>query len=480
MGRVQAAIVAADAIRCWKPQVILLVGIAGGVEGEVKLGDVIIPQQIYDYELRKLRVVIDSNGEKQRKDSWRGKSQPVSSRLFEFSTASLLEGWQEFIHEKRPYIRGKSELHHGKIVASGDKSVAVSEVMDELKAQKDHLVGIEMEGAGVASAAWESGFAPEFLMIKAVSDFANEKEGSSATEKWRKYACDAAAAATRKFIELLIARRVFEPSMSDPVAPLKAVIDSNIETIMNNGYLLVFLCSFGIYRALAKTIADNATTFLLWSLDGSPLNVRKVYIQKNNLTKHDEEFSNFVCRNKLRVVVFSSSKDVKEYVNANSESLVRREAFEKSCKKKGGKLRFTCRQLLNNKYRLPPEFHFDFGFVAKLGKDGNTAGYCFHSPFSNKSDPRQRSHVSFFDAQKINRCFDIYKQDKELKIYNVILHSIPYYPRIIEDFRMHAEDQEVTESQNGMFLYRRANELFKYCKKCDEKNICGKQIDAIY
>ena len=53
MGRVQAALATSEAINIWKPRVILLAGIAGGVKGKVELGDVIIPKEIYDYELRK-------------------------------------------------------------------------------------------------------------------------------------------------------------------------------------------------------------------------------------------------------------------------------------------------------------------------------------------------------------------------------------------------------------------------------------------
>ena len=55
MGRVEAANATGDAIRRWRPRYMLLVGIAGGLaKAGVGLGDVLISDQIVDYELQKL------------------------------------------------------------------------------------------------------------------------------------------------------------------------------------------------------------------------------------------------------------------------------------------------------------------------------------------------------------------------------------------------------------------------------------------
>jgi nucleoside phosphorylase len=56
MGRVQATAATSDAIRRWQPRFVLLVGIAGGIEAaEIGLGDLLISDQIVDYELQKIR-----------------------------------------------------------------------------------------------------------------------------------------------------------------------------------------------------------------------------------------------------------------------------------------------------------------------------------------------------------------------------------------------------------------------------------------
>ena len=55
-GRVSAATAAASAIDEWNPEVVLLVGIAGGLADQgVLLGDVLVATQILDYEHQKVR-----------------------------------------------------------------------------------------------------------------------------------------------------------------------------------------------------------------------------------------------------------------------------------------------------------------------------------------------------------------------------------------------------------------------------------------
>src|SRR2546423_14751618 len=54
MGRLEAMGVTKDAIRRWRPSYVLLIGIAAGFEeNDAKLGDVLISDQIVDYEFQK-------------------------------------------------------------------------------------------------------------------------------------------------------------------------------------------------------------------------------------------------------------------------------------------------------------------------------------------------------------------------------------------------------------------------------------------
>src|SRR2546421_1788632 len=54
MGNDEAAVATTRLIHRWQPEHVLMVGIAGGVPGKVALGDVVIADSIYYYELAKL------------------------------------------------------------------------------------------------------------------------------------------------------------------------------------------------------------------------------------------------------------------------------------------------------------------------------------------------------------------------------------------------------------------------------------------
>jgi nucleoside phosphorylase len=179
MGRVQAANATNDAMWRWDPRYVLLVGIAGGIaEAGVQRGDVLISDQIADYELQKL-----TEGGNQI----RWVVHQVDPRLLE--TAKHLRGnWRRLIRKRRPQP-GRPECFIGP-VATGDKVVAIKEVIELLRSDWPKLIGTEMEAGGAASATFQSARQPGFLMIRGVSDLADENKDDT----WRRYACHAAAA----------------------------------------------------------------------------------------------------------------------------------------------------------------------------------------------------------------------------------------------------------------------------------------------
>jgi nucleoside phosphorylase len=183
MGRVQAAVATGDAIRRWHPRFILLVGIAGGVSARnVRLGDVLVADQIVDYELQK-------NAPEGLQVHW--DVHQADPRLLG-SVRNLSDtDWRQLVAEKRPG-EGLPTRHVGPI-ASGDKVVACGEVLARLRDHWPSLIGVEMEAAGLASAAFQAAGRPGFLMVRGVSDLADEEKGAPHIEKWRAYACDVAA-----------------------------------------------------------------------------------------------------------------------------------------------------------------------------------------------------------------------------------------------------------------------------------------------
>ena len=74
--------------------------------------------------------------------------------------------------------------------------VAKRQFAEQLRQDWPKLLGIEMEAGGVAKACFHRARPPGFLMVRGVSDLADEEKNSPKVEKWRSYAADLAASYT--------------------------------------------------------------------------------------------------------------------------------------------------------------------------------------------------------------------------------------------------------------------------------------------
>ena len=207
MGRVEAANAVGDAIRRWRPRYVILVGIAGGLsKAGVQVGDVLISEQIADYELQKLT---------EEKTLTRWSVHRASPALLAAAKQLRPEDWQRFIREPRPQA-GTPQRHFGPI-CTGDKVVA-NGLLDQYREVWTKLIGVEMEAGGVASAAFQAASAPGFLMVRGVSDLADPDKDKVQTASWRAYACDVAAAYVEAFLK------------SGPVVPISQEPDRSTLT----------------------------------------------------------------------------------------------------------------------------------------------------------------------------------------------------------------------------------------------------------
>ena len=183
MGPVQAAITAAAMTTRWQPAHVLVVGIAGGLSDEVALGDVLVASSVADYSLGKVE-----DG-KEREERW--SMIPADPALL--NAAKAFKTFHDLITEARPEGSDQSKRHAG-IIASGGDVVASRQVISTYKKDHPKLLGVEMEGAGVAAALFGSKLKPGFLMIRGVSDLADAEGNKEMKARWRAYARDVAAA----------------------------------------------------------------------------------------------------------------------------------------------------------------------------------------------------------------------------------------------------------------------------------------------
>jgi nucleoside phosphorylase len=190
MGQIDAATATMDALKRWTPRYVILAGIAGGLaRNRVSLGDVLVAEQVVQYENAKLT----PDGSEIR---WR--THEVDQRLLTATKNFMDRGWMT-VDPPRP-IQGEPKVHFGPI-CTGDKVIADARVLQEQSTVWPKLIGVEMEGGGVANAvAHAAAGAPGFIMVRGVSDMADARKNSRSVAEWRRHACAIAASFVIGFI----------------------------------------------------------------------------------------------------------------------------------------------------------------------------------------------------------------------------------------------------------------------------------------
>lgn len=200
MGNDEAAVATTRLIHRWQPQHVLMVGIAGGVPGKVALGDVIVADSIYYYELAKLT----PKGDERRPEDF------VTSRLlYGRSKAYEASEWKGEIGIERPGVVAPEaptpEACFG-VIAAGEKVIADRKALSKLLKANPRVIAVAMEGAGLARAALSQNPPPAFLEVRGVCDYADEHKN----DDWQPYAANAASAFTTGLLR------------SRPISPLEA------------------------------------------------------------------------------------------------------------------------------------------------------------------------------------------------------------------------------------------------------------------
>ncbi|NMO56190.1 5'-methylthioadenosine/S-adenosylhomocysteine nucleosidase [Actinoplanes sp. TBRC 11911] len=156
-GTESAALACRALVEAYGPSTVLLVGIAGGVAPGVRIGDVVIADNIISYDARK----VTPQGTQHR-----GQSQvvpaPIGHRLNEFFQLEPRVGYR---------------VHRGPI-GSGNAVVAdpEAEIRHWLHHVNDKVLAVETEAAGVAQSFHETARLPGWLTIRGISDTADQSK----------------------------------------------------------------------------------------------------------------------------------------------------------------------------------------------------------------------------------------------------------------------------------------------------------------
>lgn len=148
------------------PQFIVLLGIAGGLDSDLAIGDVVIADQIVHYDRR---------GEESSGVSRRGSSTRINPRL-----QAAINRYMTLSGSRLPTLDGGFNIEVGP-VGSGEAVVksTLSNVRTWLIEFNEKTLAVEMEAAGLATAARETGNDGGYLVIRGISDHADEAKSAS-------------------------------------------------------------------------------------------------------------------------------------------------------------------------------------------------------------------------------------------------------------------------------------------------------------
>jgi nucleoside phosphorylase len=157
-----------QAIREVNPEEVIMVGIAFGSNREKQeIGDVLVAEQLHMYEPRRIG--------KDRVSSRGDKASASSALLQQLRNAKL--DWQ------------MANVHFG-LVLSGEKLIDDDEFVRELISDEPEAIGGEMEGAGLYVACLAA--KKDWILVKAVCDWADGNKSEDKTERQLKAARNAA------------------------------------------------------------------------------------------------------------------------------------------------------------------------------------------------------------------------------------------------------------------------------------------------
>lgn len=175
MGMISAACTTTKVINIFKPKFIIMIGICGGIQDKVNLGDVVIADLSFDFGSGKI-VKDDEGGEKFEPDF---KAIPLDGEykeeIIEFSSSkSVLRGIQDKWQGNNP--KNDFSIVVGPI-GSGAAVIANEVYTERIRAHQRKLVAIDMETYAIFYCCeYANSHKPKAISIKSVSDFANSEK----------------------------------------------------------------------------------------------------------------------------------------------------------------------------------------------------------------------------------------------------------------------------------------------------------------
>ncbi|MFE7232496.1 hypothetical protein ACFVAF_17915 [Streptomyces sp. NPDC057596] len=190
-----------DVIEHWQPELLILCGIAGGINGHAKVsvGDVIIPPYIHYCSFAKL----GNSGMRRRYIP------------FDYPSINLHQDYVAPLRDDRSWITdslrdslpdGWEPTVHVESLVAGDKIYGDpnSQEQQRIVGEYDEAVAVDMESVGlcrgVAASRNNPQYNPRLLIIRSVSDIIDDPQNNETREEWRPHACEIASTFTWRVV----------------------------------------------------------------------------------------------------------------------------------------------------------------------------------------------------------------------------------------------------------------------------------------
>jgi nucleoside phosphorylase len=189
MGNVATALEVERAISQFRPEIVLLVGVAGGLK-DVKLGDVVAADKVYAFEKGKAGEIFAP-----RPESWPGGYRAVQRARQEARKGN----WRKRI---KGSVTKPEPAAFVKPIAAGEKVIASerADAYELIRRSYGDAIAVEMEGAGLLLAT-HANSGVDALVIRGISDLVVDKSVTDAAGWQQQAARNAAAFAAEVLIQ---------------------------------------------------------------------------------------------------------------------------------------------------------------------------------------------------------------------------------------------------------------------------------------
>jgi adenosylhomocysteine nucleosidase len=172
IGKVAAAATASALIHVFGVDAILFTGVAGGVRGDVRVGDIVIGDTLVQHDLDASplfpRFEVPLLGVSHfAGDAALGDTLATACEAFLVDESSLLQA---------RFGLQPPRLHRG-LIASGDQFIASQEAVSRLRLALPDALAVEMEGAALAQVCYEHGV--RCAVVRTISDTADAEAPES-------------------------------------------------------------------------------------------------------------------------------------------------------------------------------------------------------------------------------------------------------------------------------------------------------------